>query len=417
MSMDHFSYLTDDDAGAFFQKIACAEAEAEGVKPIVLQPSLMEKKAAASTPFEKISSRLDRDIGILKTAGDCGLSLGMNKRANVYLDKVLQEVSLSPEEFCHIFDKVAAEAIDTDMNMAFSQLCDGIPEEAHPWIEQELSKIAYEMSYAALMEKEAYLPLLRAGLAGARAIGVRGGAKAALKVGDKAFTGVGKAITGTAAKGAKGTASKWRQWRVGRQTKSLGNIEKGLNSRFARGTGEGAKAFRRKLQHERLAIQKNLAGPKMQEAASKRVAAGKVAPSPTGPATRVGDANMYRGGKGGGGLQGTTGGPRQPQKFRHEPAARAEQKSVQTQQQAEQGMEGARQAAKGPEAAKLTVLQGGKGGGAQPQLKPDVAPAAIPAVAPANAPKSMKEHWGSLTDNQKMMVVGGGYMAHDVLKD
>ncbi len=58
MSKNHFSYLVDEDAAPFFQKVACADAEAVyGVRPVELQPAVMEKTAAPSTRRQTAQNR------------------------------------------------------------------------------------------------------------------------------------------------------------------------------------------------------------------------------------------------------------------------------------------------------------------------------------------------------------------------
>jgi len=170
----HFAYLTQHDDADFFQKVANEQAEAS--RPMAsqtLMKTAMENMLEGAT-FEKVAARLDRDIGILKIAGPCGMSMGMQKRAGAYIDQLLEQCEMTEEEFSHVFDKVAGEAIYADLVAASGHLADGLDPSHIPWLRGEMAKIGRDLTEHALMEKEAFLgALIRAG--GAAIKGIAGG--------------------------------------------------------------------------------------------------------------------------------------------------------------------------------------------------------------------------------------------------
>ena len=151
---DHFSYLTDEPSGAFFQKLAEAKA-AVPARAVAVAP--MAKTASAASPFEKIAGRLDRDLAIIRDIGPRGVNAGMQKRADAYIDHILNQADLTEEEFGEVFDKIAAAAIMGDLEAAFQQLTEGVPEELHHVVEQTLAKVGHDLISIALLEKEANL--------------------------------------------------------------------------------------------------------------------------------------------------------------------------------------------------------------------------------------------------------------------
>src|SRR5690606_36972397 len=104
----------------FFQKLAIDKA---GVRASDVAPEAMAKIASAQSPFEKVAARLDRDLELLKVAGECGVNGGMMRRANAYMDVLYAHNDLSLEEYEQVFDKVAAYAIEVDLLAAYDQLC------------------------------------------------------------------------------------------------------------------------------------------------------------------------------------------------------------------------------------------------------------------------------------------------------
>lgn len=203
---DHFAYLLEEPTRDFFQKIANDEAG-----PRANQPAPMTKTASAvrppATAFEKVAGRLDRDLGILKEAGACGVNGGMQHRANAYIDVLLSHTDLTPVEFGEVFDKVAATAIETDLHAAYGQLCDGLPEHEHHLVDEVLIKVGMELTELAMLEKEAFIGLAARGLMalGRRAIpalarggaAVGRGAGAAARGAGAVARGAGRALSGS----------------------------------------------------------------------------------------------------------------------------------------------------------------------------------------------------------------------------
>jgi len=464
MSMsNHFDYLLDVPAGDFFQKLVCEEAD----RDLPPSPPTMQKQASAAprSDFEKIASNLDRNIEILRAGGPYGLSLGMNKRADAYFDLLLANASLTEEQFGEIFDKVAAAAIETDLNMAFLELCDDYPEEAHPWIEQELIKVGYQMVKDAMAEKEAAFPRLRAMFSGGKAMGAKGLVGAGGKAMGRGYSAISREVSreGRAlAESAKNVAGRARagasEFRAGRRVargeKDLAAIEKGLSSRFARGQGEGAKAYRRSLQRQRYAIQKGMAeNPNLMRAQARRVQEGKsrmqVTPQGGGPA-----ANVLRGGKGGGGAIQMPKATRAPAgaapantTAAHAPApaaqtqAMAQTRQIRAEGSRERAATEAAQAAEAPGTRQTTNIrgqgrstgpaptpggqpQGGqpRGTGSQPATGGEPAPVSPAQAEQAGAPKGVidklkTEGWDSLTAGEKFQVGAGGVLGAKMLFD
>lgn len=231
----HFDFLFTDQSEEFFQKFAMADV---GIPATIPAPVAMTKTASAKTGFEKMASRLDRDLGILKTAGQCGTGFGMCKRADAYIRVLLSNVNLTPAEFGEVFDKVAGEAIDTDLNESWVELSAECPEELHPWLEHELTKLARGMVQDAMMEKEAIVfGLLARG--GAKLLSgvskVRAGA-AGVKAVVKSIPGRGVASVSSVrgALGAKGASSQMK------------NIQSRISA--IKGTGVYQRAARKNLQ-------------------------------------------------------------------------------------------------------------------------------------------------------------------------
>ncbi len=178
---NHFSYLTDEPSNDFFQKLAVAKS---GVPARAVVAAPMAKTASAS-PFEKIAGRLDRDLAIIRDIGPRGVNAGMMKRADAYVDHLLNQEDLSAEEFGEVFDKIAAAAIMGDLEAAYQQLTVDVPQELHHVVEQTLAKIGHDLTSLALLEKEAgVLKFL------GRVLGHGGGGE--LKAGLNAAKGVAK---------------------------------------------------------------------------------------------------------------------------------------------------------------------------------------------------------------------------------
>jgi hypothetical protein len=193
----HFSYLTQNDEADFFQKVANEQAESR--MPVASVPIIKTamKNLLEGVTFDKVASRIDRDIHILKTAGAYGMNLGMQKRAGAYIDQLYDQCEMTPEEFGQLFDKVASEAILADMAAAREHLESISDPGAMAWVDGELAKIGRDLTEGALMEKDAFLGLARAGLAGLGRLigtGARSAGRGALTVGKV----VASPVTGTA---------------------------------------------------------------------------------------------------------------------------------------------------------------------------------------------------------------------------
>jgi hypothetical protein len=160
--------------------------------------------------FEKVAARLDRDIHILKTAGESGMNMGMQKRAGAYIDQLLEQCEMTPEEFDQVFEKVAGEAIMGDLVVAQAHLSEGLDEDGLAWLNEELTKIGAEMTEGAIMEKKAFLGALLAG------------GRAAIGVGARAVAGKAAAIP-----------SAIRAGRIARGTKALAKTEAAVAKQHA----------------------------------------------------------------------------------------------------------------------------------------------------------------------------------------
>jgi hypothetical protein len=215
----HFAYLTQNDEGAFFQKVANDLAESRTPPASIPIVKTAMKNLLEGNTFDKIASRLDRDLYIIKTAGECGMNLGMQKRAGAYIDQVVEQCEMTSDEFDHLYEKVASEAILIDLSAARDHLSTGLSPELQPWLDGELAKIGHELTEGALMEKEALVRAIGGALKGL--LGHGGAAvKAVAKAPGKAVGGVRNLVD----KGVQGV----RNWRIDRGMKSLAKTEQAL---------------------------------------------------------------------------------------------------------------------------------------------------------------------------------------------
>jgi len=300
---DHFSYLYEDDAGDFFQKQACEAAD-----EALPRADEIVKTASAPTAdaysFEKVAARLEQDLFILKTAGPCGIDMGMNKRAAVYMDHIIDECDMDVEQFDSLFDKVAAEAIQTDLAAAKAELYklagDDIILQAA--IDEEINFIGFNMAKLANMEKEALIGAARAMLAAGRAGGksaLRRAGTAIRKAPGQATRATGRAVAAPfkgVARAGRGIASKYRQARIGLAERRLSSTNRALKGGFARKGTEGSKAFRKSLQETRGKAQGNLGklmkDPKYQAAAQTRRTSAKARKAKQGAKADKSKADM-----------------------------------------------------------------------------------------------------------------------------
>lgn len=174
--MGHFDYLLKDDERTFFQGVAEAQAISEMPK-VASRVALRTVKTAAPTPqnsFEKLASRIDQDIKIIKMAGLRGRGLGTCERAERYLSKLAYDQGLSAQQYAVVFMKVAVAALDSDFEeiRAHSRL--EAPPELYAEFDAELGKIASETlemlmdecSFVTGISKEAGIPQIAAKLLG-----------------------------------------------------------------------------------------------------------------------------------------------------------------------------------------------------------------------------------------------------------
>lgn len=238
---NHFEYLTGDDSIEFFQKVA------EDVACQVPQ-----------THFQKLASHLDTDIHFIKTAGPTGEDLGATERAREYIAKVAASDTLLPSELNFVWDKVAGEALETDLNSWRASLHDELPEECWPAVDHDLQKGFLELTKVAQQEKEAFIGTLwrvgSRGVQGARNLGraVGSGARAA-----------GRAVANTARGAAEGFGhvTSGRAWQAAKRDVKAGMIRSkqkalaaGAKGPMARAPGRIGEDVRRAQSAERQAL-------------------------------------------------------------------------------------------------------------------------------------------------------------------
>ena len=401
----HFDYLMNDEAANFFEKAAFQSA---GIKPARPAPPVIEKTAAPVTGFEKVAARLDRDLSILKTAGSIGPSFGMYKRAGAYMDVIFSNTSLSPEEFREVFDKVAATAIETDLQECWNQLSSECPRSHHGWLEGEMAKIGFNLAAEATLDKEAFVAALGRGLAKGVAGLSRG--RAVLS----AAKAVGKAAPGRGVAAVKGGIGKLR---AGAATKNIARLRGDL-AKIPAGLGAGnagiaARAARKSLGKQLGKAQKvEQAGLGAQRAAAKKLGI----KSPMSASQQATVAKM------------------DARKLKNAQQAKrvkaAKQPAKQVDEIAKARKLKASQEVKNVEQKTKRITQGTGTDGAVPKLKsvPSPSPGGTPKpVSPAQAEaagapqgiieKLQKGGWNTLTGAEKLKAGGGAYLAHKIVSD
>jgi len=425
----HFSYLLDEQSDSFFQKVAMRQAEqVHRVRVPRPEPEPIEKQASAPSDFEKIAGRIDRDLYILKTAGPCGFNGGMTKRADAYIDVLLTNNNLSIEEFGEIFDKVAAESIEGDLQAAYEQACSQLPEDEHWIVEQTLAKVGHQMTEYALLEKQAIAAAAgRLLLGGAKRLGglmsgagttaakMRASAAGAKSIAGSRLTAAGKQIARPFKATARGGKALGREFRAGRRGAILGSEAELLKARQAARAistapgkaGEYARAAEKSLS-------KSI--PEAQRKATDLLKANR----PPKPPQVI----VRRGGGAGAAPKGTAG----PAKTTSETVtAKTQADTAKTQMETQRGAEKAREAAEGS----VTPISSAPGykppkgtgtDGAARQPKPESTPKAMPNQEQAlniakenNAPpgiidKMMNQGISSLTTSEKVQAGLGAYM-------
>jgi len=252
--MSHFDYLLDDEGREFFQKVA--ESRAVSSLPRAPAKAALELvKQAAAEPisgFEKVATRLETDIEIIKMAGSCGEDFGMTKRASAYMDRIELEHDLTNAENVLLFNKVAFAALEGDIEEARGSLHLEFPKEAEEVDVllggivansiEDLDKIAAESaSYddGTPMRWDELVELAEKTAAGALPAGVKI-LKQVLKPGMKAVGKGATRRTGNAAAAVGVTA------RGGRSGARTSNATRRAAGRFDRGSKRVSKWLSRK---------------------------------------------------------------------------------------------------------------------------------------------------------------------------
>lgn len=217
---DHFAYLTDDDDNEFFQKLACNEAQ-ETMEVSATAPQEEVEKVASATGMQKLAARTDRDIEIIKTAGQSGFNFGTINRSLDYIDGLFYKDRLDEKNAGDLFDKVAAAAIDHDMSIVHGHLLKLAGEEFRSWVDQVVRDAGTDLVKAAAMDKEAIIGLL------AR---LPGAARAAW--GATRATGLGRGTALKAALKSPGTAHK--AWRTSAAVAKRGKAAKKLKRAYGK---------------------------------------------------------------------------------------------------------------------------------------------------------------------------------------
>jgi hypothetical protein len=219
---DHFAYLYNDDEQEFFQKIACDIAD-EGT-PSAATPMVKTASSPEVMTFEKVASRFDQDMFIIKTAGPSGFNLGAIRRGMAHFDFTVENVDMEDDQVVEMFDKIAAETIQHDLEVCRQALYKLGGEEYKEWVDAEIAAAGLELVKAASMDKEALIGLMRA------ARGIKGALKAT--------KGLGFATRAKAVARAPGQA--WKGWRAERAVAKSGKAAKRLAK--AEGKLEGLRA-------------------------------------------------------------------------------------------------------------------------------------------------------------------------------
>lgn len=228
---NHFAYLVDDHASEFFMDAMVDSVQSN-------HTSAHEKVAS---DFEKIAAKVNHDLEFLKTAGECGWGLGMVKRADAYIDLVAENCDMTAEEFGAFFDKVATEAILTDLEAARDHSYAEYGEEFQPLVDVYIAKLGHELSSIAAMEKEAFIGAILRGIGrGARGL-ARGGAM--FRAGASAgLRGAGRVIARPFVGGARRLSAGAKSWRA------AGRAEKAIaGQRMAREMSREQRTLRRAM--------------------------------------------------------------------------------------------------------------------------------------------------------------------------
>lgn len=268
----HFAYLFEDDQNEFFQKAAEEEAQSVVAKAMAITKApigLLEKQA--NSPFEKLASRIDQDLYILKTAGSCGTNLGMIKRAEAYVDRLFlnDDRVFTEDEFDILFDKIATAAILADIESAKEELKKEAAPELHRVIDREVNTIGQDLVRFSHMEKEAFGAAARAIGGLVSKVGPRAAARGAASAGAKGATrgaiaggkSVGRALSApfrAVGSAVGGTVSKIRDARLRKATSDFSKVRSRMQAAQSIKNPDVKKGVMDSLTKQRAAADKKL---------------------------------------------------------------------------------------------------------------------------------------------------------------
>jgi len=244
----HFNYLLDDLDRDFFQKVAKEQA----VSNLPIQSSeiaLETVKTASYEPessFEKIASQLESDLEIIKLSGERGMGMGASRRAGRYMSQYENDPSLSDDEYVQIFDKVAFDMLEADMETARFDLKMASPPEMHDWVDFQLGKVAFEHCQD-FLSTFGYLPLGKeAGVMGAAEKLLSkgfGNAERASSMASAASAAAAAERAGAAAAAERAGAAAERRFATRTAKRGIGETGGGIRSKI-HSPGARAKTFR-----------------------------------------------------------------------------------------------------------------------------------------------------------------------------
>ena len=259
----HFDYLLDDASRTFFQKVAEERAAVPGRRDragsaAAARPT--EKTASARSAIEKLAGEIETDLYILRSAGPIGCNLGMTKRALAHLGRLADDprIVAHPGVVPDLFDKVAAAAVDADLEAATAQLCALAPAGDQGRVRAELAKIAREL-VVGMVAAQQEITKVAAGL-GLAGLGRAGRIAETLRGAESAARGVAGAAEG-------GLARLGRQWRARSALNARSQVSQiGKEIEGTRAARQGIEASRGQMKPQQFA---------QEVGANKAVAAGQ----------------------------------------------------------------------------------------------------------------------------------------------
>ena len=174
---DHFSYLYDDNESDFFQKQANAVADEAlpRADEIVKTASPVSREAYS---LEKMASRLEQDLFIVKTAGDSGFNMGAQSRASSYMTKFAERMDIEEDVAEVVFDRFMAGAIEHDLGIVRDELYKLADDESRPWVDSEIAAAGIDLVEAAQMEKAACVAGIAKAIRASKGLGAAARVKA-----------------------------------------------------------------------------------------------------------------------------------------------------------------------------------------------------------------------------------------------